>query len=272
MLVTLAENAKLLVAGPLLAGACMLGIAYLLPQTYVSEAVLQADQTMAGMMTTAPVLDAVIAKMGLDEGENPNDARRKLRRRIDMAIGRADKLLTVHVSAATPQLAKATADLLIEQTYQVTRPRGSIKSRLEAQLAEAQLRLKNGQESANLLLGRVAANGTEPAAENGIARSFAYADLLTVIAAAQTQISVLEAQLEGLSEALLVQPPTLPSQPVSPKKVRLTIAAIVIVEILLLMFVFGREALRNAAADPSAAEKLARIRGALGRKADPVER
>ncbi len=242
----------------------MLGIAFLLPQTFVSVAVLQADQTVAGMMTTAPVLDAVVAKLGLEEGETVSSARLKLYQRINSAIGRSDKLLTVAVSARTPQLAKQTAEILVEQIYLVSRPRGSIKARLESQLTEARSRLKNGQESANHLLTRMESVGAAAVSENNVARSFAYADLLNVIAAAQALVSTLEAQLEGLSEALLVQPPTLPSRPVSPNKAWLAIAAVVVVELLLLVFVFGRQALRTASTDPESAKKLERIRASLG--------
>ena len=43
ILVTLAENIKLLILGPLFVGICALGIAYIVPQTFESIAVLKAE-------------------------------------------------------------------------------------------------------------------------------------------------------------------------------------------------------------------------------------
>ncbi|MDP2254721.1 MAG: Wzz/FepE/Etk N-terminal domain-containing protein, partial [Polaromonas sp.] len=44
LLVTLAENARLLIIGPLLVGLCALALGFVLPQTFQSVAVLQAEQ------------------------------------------------------------------------------------------------------------------------------------------------------------------------------------------------------------------------------------
>jgi len=65
LLVTLAENIKLLIVGPLIFGVCALMVTFLLPQTFQSVAVLQADQTTASLMITAAVLDPVIASLNL---------------------------------------------------------------------------------------------------------------------------------------------------------------------------------------------------------------
>ena len=69
VLVILAENVKLLVIGSLLVGLCALGIGFMLPQTYQSVAVLQAEQPTASLMMTAVVLDPVIKALGLAKDE-----------------------------------------------------------------------------------------------------------------------------------------------------------------------------------------------------------
>ena len=93
-----------------------------------------------------------------------------------------------------------------------------------------------------------------------------YADLLTA-AAAQGQVSALEIQLEGPSEALLVQAPTLPQKASQPKKALMAIGATLETALLLLLlFIFVRQALRNTATDANSASKLARMRRALGLK------
>ena len=227
ILVTLAENVKLLIIGPLLVGLSALGVGYMLPQTFESVAVLQAEQATASLMTTAVVLDPVVAKLGLAKDASAEEARDMLRGQIKAAVGGKDKLLTLIVSAPTPQQAQAIGNAVLEQTYLQSRPKGPVRARLEAQLAEAQGLLKNA-------------------------------------AIAQIQVSALEAQLEGISEAQLVQAPTLPQKASQPKKAQLAIVATLATGLALLLFIFMRQALRNATADVEAARKWARIRRALG--------
>ena len=260
VLVTLAENVKLLVAGSLLVGLCALGIGFMLPQTYQSVAVLQAEQPTASLLMTAVVLDPVIEALGLAKDETLEAARIRLRERIKVAIGRNDKLMTLTVSGPTPQQAQDTASALIYQTYQQSRPKGSVRTRLEAQLAEARLRLKNAQEAATSLLKQLEKNGAGTGGE--IARG--YADLLGATGTAQGQISKLETELEGLTDAQLVQFPTLPQKSSQPKKGLIAIGATLAAGLALLLFVFMRQALRNTAGNEKSSAKLLRIRKSLG--------
>lgn len=264
LLVTLAENARLLIIGPLLAGLCALGLGFVLPPTYQSVAVLQAEQATASLMTTAAVLDPVAAGLGLDKEEGVEEARRMLRDDIRVTVGRNDKLLTLTVLGRTPEQAQATARALLEQTYLQSRPKGSVAKRLEVQLAEAQGRLKNAESAAAGLLKRLDSSAVSAPSGSELARG--YADLLTAAAAAQKQLAEFETQLEGMSDALLVQAPTLPQKASQPKKSLLAIGVLLGTGLLLLLFIFVRQALRTTVADADAATKLARIRRALGLK------
>ena len=260
VLVTLAENVKLLVIGSLLVGLCALGIGFMLPQTYQSVAVLQAEQPTASLMVTAVVLDPVIEALGLAKDETLEAARIKLRERIKAAIGRNDKLMTLTVSGPTPQQAQDTASALIYQTYQQSRPKGSVRTRLEAQLAEARLRLKNAQGAATSLLKQLEKSGAGTGGE--VARG--YADLLGATGTAQGQISKLETELEGLTDAQLVQFPTLPQKASQPKKGLIAIGATLAAGLALLLFIFTRQALRNTTGNEKSSAKLLRIRKSLG--------
>lgn len=264
MLVTLAENVKLLIIGSLVMGLCALGIGFVLPQTYQSVAVLQAEQSTASLMSTAAVLDPVIASLGLAKDDTVEDARRKLREQIKTVIGRNDKLLTLTVSGRTAQQAQAIANAVLQQTYLQSQPKGNVRARLETQLAEAQTRLKNAQDAAAGLLKRLESSGS--GANGGAELARGYADLLSATGAAQNQISVLETQLEGLSEAMLIQAPTLPQKASQPKKGLIAIGATLATGLVLLLFVFMRQALRNTVANETSSGKLARIRRALGLK------
>ena len=262
VLVTVAENARLLVLGSLLVGLCALGIGFLLPQTYQSVAVLEGEPSHASLILTAAVLDPVIASLGLARDATPEDARTKLRSQIKASVGRSDKLLTLTVSARSPQQAQTIAAAVLQRTYQEARPKGTARLRLETQLTEARVRLKNAQDVGQSLYRQLDGAGTGANARAEVARG--YAELLGATGAAQNQISLLEAQLEGLSEAQLIQAPTLPGSASQPKKGLIAIGATLVAGLTLLLFVFIRQTLRDTAANQATSAKWLRIRKSLG--------
>ena len=107
VLVVIAENVKLLVIGSLAVGLTALGLGFVVPQTYQSVAVFQADQAIASLMTTATVLDRVIVSLKLDQDTTLEEARTRLQSQIKTSVGRVDKLLTLTVSARSAAQAQA---------------------------------------------------------------------------------------------------------------------------------------------------------------------
>ena len=265
ILVTLAENIKLLVIGPVLAGLCALGLAFVLPQTYESVAVVQAENFPASLITSAAVLDPITKSMGLAKSDDAlEEARNDLRAQIRAVAGKTDKLLTLTVSAQSAKQAQAVANALLEQAYLQSRPKANARLRLETQLAEAKGRLKGAQSAADSMIKRLDSPAVSIAGGAELARG--YAETLNASSAAQGQVSALEAQLEGLSPAQLLQAPTLPQKASKPKKVVWAIGAALAAGLLLLGFVFMRQTVRSVARDGQATDKLAKIRRALSLK------
>ena len=264
LLVTLAENIRLLVVGPLVVGLCALIVSFLLPQTFQSVAVLQADQTTASLMATAAVLDPVIASLGLAKDDTVEEARTKLRERIKANVGRVDKLLTLTVSDRTASQAQAIAKALLQQTYQESRPKGSARVRIGVQLEEARMRLKNAQDASAGVLKRLESNSSGVAVGVELARG--YAELLGATGTAQGQVSLLEAQLEGLTDAQLVQAPTLAQKPSQPKKGLIAIGATLATGLALLLLVFIRQAFLNTTPSETTSAKVLRIRNSFRMK------
>ena len=264
LLVTLSENIKLLVIGPLVVGLCALIVSFLLPQTFQSVAVLQADQTTASLMSTASVLDPVIASLGLAKDDTVEEARVKLREQIKANVGRVDKLLTLTVSDRTALQAQAIAKGLLQQTYVESRPKGSVRVRIGIQLEEARTRLKNAQDASAGVLKRLESNGSSTAGGVELARG--YAELLSATGAAQGQVSLLEAQLEGLTDAQLLQVPTLAQKASQPKKVLIAIGATLAAGIALLLFIFIRQSFINTTPSEKTYAKVLRIRNSFGLK------
>lgn len=265
LLVVLAENLKLLIVGPLLAGACALGLSFVLPQTYDSVAILQADASIASLMTSAAVLDPVIESLGLGKDETPGAARDRLREQVKASVGRTDKLLTLTVSARTAEQARAIATAVLEQTYRASKLRGSERARIEEQLASARDRAKIAETVAVTLGKRLNASSalSNGSNSNDVARG--YAELLNAQATALAKAAEFAEKLEGLNPSQLVQPPTLAYRASRPKKTLVAVTTALATGVLLLLFVFARQAFRRAN-DAETARKLARIREALGMK------
>lgn len=263
MLVVLAENLRLIIVFPLAVGILSLGISYFLPQKFQSVAVLQADQGTASLMTTAPVLDPVIRELGLDKQDTFEESRFELRDHIKAVVGRTDKLLTLTVSARTSSQAQAIANALIQKTFEESRPKANVLMRLQIQLNEARARLKNAQDASVGVLKRLESSGSTA---TGVELAKGYADLLGATGAAQSQVSVLEAQIEGLSAAQVVQLPTLPERATQPRKGLIAIGTTLAAGLVMLLFVFLRHAFRKSIISENTSAKLMRIRKSVGLK------
>jgi hypothetical protein len=271
LLVTLADNIKLLILGPLAAGLTALGVAFVLPQTFESVAILQVEPATASLMSTASVLDPTVASLGLNQGQSVESSRQALRDRVKTAIGRNDKLLTITVSGATPQQAQATAKALLASVEAQSRPIGASKLKLETQLADTKIRQQKAIRAGDVLLPVLeSVNGRKVLPDGRDAELVrGYTELLNTVSAAQSQALVIQAQLEGLTDSQLLQAPTLPEKAVSPKKGMIAVGATLATGFLLLLLVFVRSGLRSAESDPASAAKLVRIRRALSLQSQP---
>ncbi len=149
-----AENLRLLIIGPLLAGLAALGISFLIPPTFTAKAVMlppqqqqssaaaalqnlgalaglaggaagiksPADQYVA-LMQTATVEDNLIEQFKLMEVYETKwkaDARQELEKKTRISSGKKDGLITIEVDDAEPQRAAAIANAYIEQLRAVT--------------------------------------------------------------------------------------------------------------------------------------------------------
>lgn len=269
LLLTVSQNIKLLILGPLAAGLCALGITFALPDTYESVAILPSD--IGSTLRLATVLDPVITKLDLAKGKPPEQARLALSGRIKFAQDKQTKLFTLTVSGDSPQQAQATAKAVLTSTYEFIRPRGISKERLELKLQHAKETLADAKAATAGLLS-ILERGYKPesavrAAGTELPRG--YADLLNFVTNSYATVLSLEKELEGLTDEQLLQAPSLPEKPVSQKKALTATIAALATGFALLLFVFIRQGLRTAGADPASAAKLAAIRRALGFGAKP---
>lgn len=260
---TIAENIKLLILGPLIVGLAAVGVTFILPHTYQSFAILnpEANGYSASVLVTqansAIVLNAVRQATNFEPDLKMDEALAKLRQGLSATVGRQDKLVTLSLEANTPQLAQAKLELLINELITQSKPRGANLERLEVRIEQE----KQSYQAANLLEQKLAEIvSTGKATET---TTNAYAELVSSNASKFIDIQELENSLQGVSTEDILQPPTLPDTYTKPKKARVAVLATLASGFVLLLFVFVRQALRKAAANPESAAKLSRIRQLL---------
>jgi capsular polysaccharide biosynthesis protein len=216
-------------------------------------------------MLSAAVLDPIATNLGYTPKLDQDAARDKLKSQIKSSFNAKDKLLTLTTQADTPQAAQARAKAVLQQTYAQSQPRDTEKLRLQKQLAQAQAREKEATQTAQLLGRKMEGGGTTDASE--VAQG--YAQMIGVVKESQAIQIDIERQLQGLDASALVQEATLPTKHAAPKRGLVTIMATLAAGFALLLFVFIRQALRNASQDAESAEKLSAIqtawRKALGK-------
>ena len=278
LLVVVAENIKLLVIGPLLAGLVALGVAFVLPQSYVSQAILLVPSPSspsspsslnavqsAAVMVSPLVLDPLVVQDPKLKDKPIEEARRELAKQIKAAVDKKNDLLRLDVTADQPAAAQALANAVIDTWLKTTLPTGQDREDLEKRLSYASKAL----DSVTALVEKLSVDGALSLGKP-LTRGEAGTSLVG-LGELQTRylsdVLAIPRALQGLSRDVVKQTPTLPTEPVSNKKALIAIMTTLATGFALLLFVFIRQAWRNAAQDPQAAPKLARLRAALGRKA-----
>ncbi|RGE45688.1 lipopolysaccharide biosynthesis protein [Comamonas testosteroni] len=267
LLVTLAENWKLLIFGPIAVGLIALGLSFTLSKTYQSDSSVQVERTgsafsapvAASLAMSADVLRKVAPFAGLDDGLTSEEIHKKLSKRIQVSVGKQDKLLNVSTQANSPESAQRLNQALLDSLFPYSKPRGLEKKQLELQLESERKRL---QESLKLEQD----TGASIAAGKSVseASSRLYGELLAANSTRQRSVLDMERRLEGLDNDDVVQAPTLPESSIKPKKSLIAIGATVATGFALLLFVFARQALRSVQqSSVDQAEKIARIKKAF---------
>ena len=261
LLVVIAENLKLLILGPLVVGALALGVTYLVTPTYESVSVMQTGKTtpqlVASLAQSADVLGAVAQELKVEPEATYSTRLKTMQTRVTSVVGRQDNLVTLTARASTPQRAQQLNQAVWQRVYPLTLPLPADAQRIRTQIKALQEALETGAQLEESTARRLESG---PVSE-GAARL--YNDVQTANAQRKRDILSLQAQLEGLTDANLVQQPTLPDVAAKPKKALAAIVAALAAGIALLVYVFVREALRMASHNPQQASSLRRLRAAL---------
>lgn len=265
LLVVIADNLRLLLLVPLLAGLGVLGLSYFLDKSYSSEAILSftapAPAQAVSMMTSPLVLDPVIHSLNLSQGRSIEATRKELAGKIKASVGK-DGLVRLDATANSPLAAQTLANAVIDAWLKTTLPAPQDRADLEKRLSYAQASLA----SVRSLLARLTAEGVSNLAkpltrgESGLS--------LVAVSEMQTrylgEVLSIPRTLQGLTRDVVLQQPTMPIEPVAPKKSLMALLAALGTGFALLLWVFVRHAWRGAAVNPLAAGKQLQLMKAVG--------
>jgi hypothetical protein len=258
---TVAENLRLLVLGPIAVGVLALGVATVMPKTFESELIFTADKgdQLASLAVSAAVLDGVAAERDLGRGLPADEVRAELRQRINATVGRKDGLVTIKAKADNAADAQALAHAVFKQLGIVVLPKGNDLAAIEKKLALARGLYNNNQRviaSAAQSLDRTKNENTVSAGLQG------YADVVAGQMSIANAIEGYERALQGLNPADVVQQATMPTKHVAPKRSLIAVLAALGAGFLLLLFVFIRKAMVGAQRGPDA-DVVQELRNAL---------
>lgn len=276
LLVTVAENIKLLILGPLLAGVLAFGAVSLWPATYESGFTLQGEKKLGpakelieiftpakvNQLVTSPAVLADAAKSLQSNGQGDWAALLQSGA-VSSQIPRGTTHVQVSVKTQDPQAAQAVAQALLKATLDNSHVTGEVKAKIEAELQKDQQSL----EQARLMETRLSQNLNGKDGLPDLKLLQTYQSWVGTVDAIVARIEANQNRLSGFEVTDVVAQPALPTSPISPKLKPVLAISVLATGFVLLLFVFVRQAFRNASANPESAAKIARIRQALGLKA-----
>jgi hypothetical protein len=171
-------------------------------------------------------------------------------------------LLRVDATANTPLEAQKIANAVIDTWLKSTAPGEKDRADLEVRLIQAKVSLESVRRLLDRLTGEGSAVLNKPLTLGGA--NISIVALVELRAHYQADVLSIPRTLQGLAHDVVMQPPTLPTEPVAQKKSLIAVLAALGSGFALLLWVFMRQAWKNAALDPVTAEKQAKLRAAMG--------
>ena len=267
LLIVVAENIKLLLITPICIGAMAWGLAFLVPKSFESQALLSTEkpglnvssQVLASYIKSADILEKVAKEAGIGADLGPAALQTAMQKLVKVSVGKQDQLISLTTNASTPEAAQELNFLVWKHVLPLTLPKGSEKTYLQEQLQSEQERLVASRALEALAAQRLEQGNTSESTAR------LYGELLSANSARIERIASLQLRLEGLTLDSLAQQPTMSELPVGPKKSLIAMASALSTGFILLIFVFVRHGLRSAQNSPEQAQKIDRLRAALRR-------
>lgn len=277
--VVIAESWRLLVIVPLLAGiVAYFGLSWATAPQYQSEATLRTNATGVSYFSTARVLDGPILKSELF-----NQFERSLSRARQALIDDRLKVTPVDgtslyrvrlIDNHSPEEAQRFLTEILRSSIVNSTPTDTDRQRLELRKQQLETSLVELQASLgriNRLADRRLEQGSETGIDAGVGEiGQAAVAILSSIESRRVDLFNIESSLAGsISEADIVQSPTLPDS-AQPRGILVAVVlAMLGVGMVILIIAFIRDGLRKASQDAASLDEVNRIRRAFWMKPLP---
>lgn len=252
LLQVMAENLRLLIIGPIIAGILVFTAVSFMPKTYSSLVILKADEQTAAIVKTAAVLDPVVLSLGVNPKIDADTARKKLSDSIQSWFSSKDKLLTITSKSYSPEAAQKINNLILEQIYLQSVPKTSEKTRLEQLLAQAK-----ELEASSKIIQQILAEKLQKSSPDVIANlAQAYGEVSRVVQQSQEQQSTLNQSLKGLDSSAIVQEATRPTKHLETKTTLVTFFSGIMTLLFLIAVIFIKKAFHLIGLEKKSVEKI----------------
>lgn len=228
-----------------------------LASDYRSTAILKINDT-AALLTSPTVMRATIEELDMrsEFGSTMDDAIRALARRISTATI-APGITQVSIVGRDADRAQATLTAVIKNFALQIAPRGQEREDIERQISVTTTTVEEMREYAQTLAGDDQNSSAATGGSNDAA--LGYVALVNEIQSKEENIIRLQRSLLGLSEADILQEPSLSDEAEANSKLIFSLFAAVAAGLGVLFIVLVGEVVRRAPNDPLAAADMRRI-------------
>ena len=286
MALTVAENIWLLVLAPIVVGAIAYGLASFLPEKFESTAMLEPPpampiqignatvisntvvliNTLATKINTAAYLERAIKTITQTGDANISRVEMQHRKPGDIVrttVGTNDNVLTLTVTWHSPVEAQRLASALVALALEESRPKSSELQRLTAERTD----LKQKIVELTITGERVKASMEGDSANSQLDKlAETYFLISKNLVEMQRRVREIDIQFEGLTEASVLQQPTLPTQPVAPRKLTVSLVSAIGMAFLLLICIFVKQSWRVSGSSLHNMNRLLAIQRKYGLK------
>jgi hypothetical protein len=230
-------------------------IARVLPATYQSVSVLSAEKSVAAdeaplgpsahqVAAMAKSTDLALQFYQSEPKLRSLDQQRALemvRDRIQVTVGRQDKLVSLTTKGSTPEDALALNNFILEKLFELSKPRGPQLDILNKSIQPLNDTLANSVLIRDLMT-KAASNGKQISDS----QAAIYADMMRSIPDLSQRLTQFETIKMGLTASDLVQRPTLATRPSSPSVPRLVLGTALASALLGVLWVVSQYYWRNS--------------------------
>jgi hypothetical protein len=263
LVIIIIENIKLLLIGPLLVGLIAMIIVNSEQKIYISHAILglpssanskQAAELLRSRLVLAPIMTSASHAGRVVSEEEYLDFAKK----IEVSL-KKDGLIYLYVKGNSPQDAQRLASAIIDEWLKTTIPGEKTVEILKNRLKNSEVGLRAITALISKINPASLKNSSPLISENALEK------LIELQQNFQRDVVEIPRLIEIDYHNIVKEPPTLAAYPILNNQNVKVVISVIVTGVLLLFFIFARQAWRSGAMVPETASKQALLLQVLGR-------